>query len=127
MRPDCLTASAAPGTAGVQMAMISLTSGSAFMTVLASSNAFFWRSSQGRSAAILICGYFSCRRGLDRLLPLDHVGRGERRGDDGELALAAQHARGVVHQGLADPLGGGLVDEEVAGVGLGVGVPGDAP
>ena len=55
-------ASAAPGTAGVQMAMMSLTSGLAFKIVLVSSNAFFCRSSQGRSAAMVICGYFSCRR-----------------------------------------------------------------
>ena len=98
VRPDCLTASAAPGTAGVQMAMISLTFGSALMIVLASSNAFFWRSSQGRSAAILIWGYFSWPARLDALLPLDHVGGGQRGGDDGELPLAAEDARGVVHQ-----------------------------
>ena len=39
--------------------------------------------------------------------------------------LPSEHPGGVVHQGVADPLGRGLVDEEVAGVGLGVGVPGD--
>ena len=32
------------------------------MTALASSNAFFWRSSHGRRAAILIPGYFDDRR-----------------------------------------------------------------
>ena len=42
--------------------MISFTSGLAFRIVFASSNAFFWRSSQGRRAAILMSGYFSARR-----------------------------------------------------------------
>ena len=39
--------------------------------------------------------------------------------------FAPQDPRGVVHQGVADALGRRLVDEEVAGVLLGVGVPGD--
>ena len=41
--------------------------------------------------------------------------------------LPPRIARRVVHQRLADPLGRRLVDEEVAGVGLGVGVPGRPP
>src|SRR5262249_13397124 len=58
-------------------------------------------------------------------LPLDHGRRGERGGDDGKLALAAQDARGIVHEGPADPFRRGLVDEEIPGAGLGVGIPGE--
>ena len=62
---------------------------------------------------------------LDELLPLDHVLRGERGGDDGELAGAAAEPRRFVHQRVADALGRGLVHEEIAGRGLRVGIEGD--
>ena len=63
LRPACLTASAAPGTAGEQIAMISFTPGWAFMTVVASSNAFCCLSSHGRTATSFMSGVL---RGLPR-------------------------------------------------------------
>ena len=50
---------------------------------------------------------------------------GERAGDDRELALAVEQPRGLVGEGVGDAFRCGLVDEVVARVGLGVGVPGD--
>ena len=124
VRPDCFTASAAPGTAGVQMAMMSFTFGWALRTVCVSVKARSRSPSLGRIATSFISGYFA-QPLLDVLFPLVLVRRGQRGGDDRELALAAHDARGVVHERVADPLRRRLVDEEVAGVRLGVGVPGD--
>ena len=70
-------------------------------------------------------GVFLRSPGLDVFLPLDHVGGRKRRGDDRELALVAQDLGGVIHERLADALRRRLIDEEVARVGLGVGIPGD--
>ena len=47
----------------------------------------------------------------------------ERPGDDRELSLPAQQARCLAGQGVGDAFGGRLIDEEITGVGFGVGVP----
>ena len=60
--PACLTASAAPGTAGEQIAIINFTLGLALMIAVASLNALSLRSSQGRKAARVSPGYFSAFR-----------------------------------------------------------------
>src|SRR5262249_43649232 len=57
--------------------------------------------------------------------PFVLVRRAERAGDDRELPLAAEQARGLVGEAVGDAFGRRLVDEEVARVGLGVGVPGE--
>ena len=64
VRPDCLTASAAPGTAGEAMAMITLTSGWTFRRVCVSSKARLRSSSLGRTSTSFRSGYFaaSCSR-----------------------------------------------------------------
>ena len=59
LRPDCFTASAAPGTAGEAMAMITLTLGWTRSSVCVSSNAFLRSSSLGRMSTIFRFGYFS--------------------------------------------------------------------
>src|SRR5262245_57005455 len=59
VRPDCSTASAAPGTAGEQIAISSLQVLWALRMLFASSNACFCLSSQGRRATILRSGNFS--------------------------------------------------------------------
>ena len=60
---------------------------------------------------------------LDERDPLVLVGRAERAGEDRELALAVEQARRFVGQRVADAFRRRLVDEEVARVRLGVGVP----
>ena len=67
-------------------------------------------------------GVFLGHAGFDELDPLVLVRVGEGGGDDGVAAGAAGEARALVGEGGADALGGGLVDEEAAGVGLGIGV-----
>ena len=61
---------------------------------------------------------------LDERDPLVLIGGAQRAGDDRELALAAEQPRRLVGQRVANAFGRSLVDEEVARVGLGVGVPG---
>jgi hypothetical protein len=53
------------------------------------------------------------------------VGGAERTGDDGELSFAVEEPCGFVGQGVADPFGCSLIDEVIAGVGFGVGIPGE--
>src|SRR5215831_5700811 len=60
--PACLTASAAPGTAGEQMAMMRLRFGLALRRAVASLWALSLRSSQGRRATIFMLGCLEERR-----------------------------------------------------------------
>src|SRR6266481_7609229 len=60
--PACLTASAAPGTAGEQMAMMSFRFGLALRRAVASLWALSLRSSHGRRATIFILGCLEERR-----------------------------------------------------------------
>ena len=60
--PACLTASAAPGTAGEQMFMMSFRFGLAAISAVASDCALSFRSSHGRIATIFMFGYFAARR-----------------------------------------------------------------
>ena len=90
--PACFTASAAPGTAGEQMAMISFRFGYALSSAVASLCALSFRSSHGRSATIFMFGYFADAARFDVLLPFVHVRGGEGGGDDGELAFALRTA-----------------------------------
>jgi hypothetical protein len=49
----------------------------------------------------------------------------QRSGDDGEIALVVHDLGGVVHEGLANALGSGLVHEKITRVRVGVGVEGN--
>src|SRR5688572_8998338 len=60
--PACLTASAAPGTAGEQMAMSNFKLGYAPSRAVASDCALSLRSSHGLIATRVIFGYLSARR-----------------------------------------------------------------
>ena len=60
----------------------------------------------------------------DERNPFVLVRGGQRPGDHRELTAAVEQPRRFVSQRVADPFGCRLVDEEVARVGLGVGVPG---
>ena len=56
VRPDCLTASAAPGTAGDAIAMITFTCGWTLSSVCVSSNARLRSSSLGRTSTSFMSG-----------------------------------------------------------------------
>ena len=126
VRRDCLTASAAPGTAGEQMAMISFTFGIGVQDRVRLVERLSCLSSQGRRAAILISGYFSARRAsmcFCHSIMLAAVSEAVMMANS---PLPPRMRAGMVHQSVVPmPSRRGLVDEEVAGVGLGVGVPGD--
>ena len=78
--------------------MITFTFGWTFSSVCVSSNARWRSSSLGRMSTSFRSGYFAARTLADVLDPLVLVGRGQRRGDDRELALAAQQPRGVARR-----------------------------
>ena len=61
--------------------------------------------------------------GLDEADPLVLIGRAQRRRDDRELARAADEPRRLVGERFANPLRRRLVHQEIARVGLRVGVP----
>ena len=63
-RPDCLTASATPGTAGAAIPAITLTSGYTLRMVCASAKARSRSPSLGRMTASFTFGYFSAIRVL---------------------------------------------------------------
>jgi hypothetical protein len=62
LRRACRTASAAPGTAGAEIAITSATDGYTFMIVCVSANALSRSSSLGRMVASVSFGYFSASR-----------------------------------------------------------------
>ena len=62
---------------------------------------------------------------FDVLNPLVLIGRRQRAGDNREIARAVQDPVRLVGQRIAQPLRRRLIDEEVARIRLGIGIPGD--
>ena len=89
VRPVWRTASAAPGTAGAAIAMISFTDGYTFSTVCVSANALSRSSSLGRTVDELQVRILRAQPLADVDHPLVLVGGAQRAGDDRELAFAA--------------------------------------
>ena len=80
-------------------------------------------SSLGRMVSSLRPGILFGHALLDGVDPQILIGGAQRAGDNGEIAFAVQQARGFIGERVADAFGRGLVDEEIAGVRFGVGVP----
>ena len=79
VRPDCFTASAAPGTAGEEIAMISLTSGWTLQERLRLVERLLaGRRRSGRMSTSSMSGYFSAQRASMCFDPLVQVGGGQR-------------------------------------------------
>ena len=57
--------------------------------------------------------------------PLVLIRGAQRRGDDGKLAFVVEYSRSLVSQRVADALRRRLIDEEVARVLFGIGIPSD--
>ena len=104
VRPDCFTASAAPGTAGEAMAITTLTSGWTFRRVWVSSKARLRSSSLGRMSTSVSPGYFSASTSLMCLIHSFWLAAVRDAVMIANSPLPPSRRRGVADQGLGDPL-----------------------